>query len=212
MTPFKRTGILIGIIFAAGLYAFLNRPLPPPPGDSPLIKIDDQGQSLAIWSGPWSCVYDTRTGLLWEVKTDTEDIHHSTWTFSWFLSGRGTENQGDCYFEAKRCDTTDLLTRVNQKKLCGSGDWRLPTSAELLSLVSQDVLPGEALIDKDFFPQVQRGDYWTSEAEQELAPIYRHLGTGALVVNFSDGTANSLPYRNAAFVMLVSDTYKISKK
>lgn len=203
--------IFIIIVFTVWTYANLNSPLPPTPSESSFVKIDENGSALSIWSGPWRCVYDTRTGLLWEVKTDMEDIYHAAWTFSWFLNDRGVENNGDCYFEASRCDTADLLERVNHQKLCGKNAWRLPTSDELLSLINRDVPPGEALIDKDFFPHVQRGDYWTRESEQELTSIFQHLGSGARVVNFTDGAVNVLPYRNAAFVMLVNDAPNLKK-
>lgn len=193
------------LIISGLIYAGFNQPAPPTRADAPFIKISAHGEPLDIWAGPWSCIYDPGKGLLWEVKTDAEDIHHTSWTFSWFNKNLGAENSGDCYFEAKRCDTEDLLRRANKKRLCGSDGWRLPTANELSSLVNHAAQPGEAVIDGDFFPHMQRGDYWTRDHGQELAAIYQHLGSGALAVNFIDGSITALPYRNAAFVILVSD-------
>lgn len=199
------------LIIGALVYAMLNQPAPLIPADAPFVKISAQGEPLDIWSGPWSCVYDQRSGLLWEVKTDAEDIHHSSWTFSWFNENLGVENFGDCYFETARCDTEDLLRRVNQTKLCGMDGWRLPTASELSSLVTHTALPGDATIDADFFPHIQRGDYWTIDHGKKLLSIYQHLGTGARAVNFIDGSVTALPYRNAAFVMLVNDNADLAR-
>lgn len=201
----KRTLILSvllgGILLFAGLQSF--QPKAPP--DTRYIKINMQGEKLSSWSGPWSCVFDSKTGLLWEVKTDDESIHDGYWTYSWFDGSEGVSNQGDCYFEQTRCDTLDLIKRANQEKTCGIDTWRLPTSKELLSLVKRRTNPGAPKIAKDFFPQTKRGDYWTSDKQQKLSGAYQHLGKGALVINFIGGTVMKLPYRNAAFVRLVSD-------
>lgn len=199
------------LIMGALLYAIFNQPAPPTPIDAPLVKISARGEPLDIWSGPWNCVYDKRSGLLWEVKTDAEDIHHTSWTFSWFNENLGVENSGDCYFETTRCDTADLLRRANKKKLCGNDSWRLPTANELSALVTHTAQPGEAVIESDFFPHIQRGDYWTIDHGKKLLPIYGHLGTGALTVNFIDGSVTALPYRNAAFVILVSDNTHLTR-
>lgn len=207
----KRLFIFLFLIVSALVYATLNQPTPPTQGDAIYTKIGAQGEQLDIWGGPWSCVYDQNTGLLWEVKTDGEDIHHTSWTFSWFNAGLGSENNGDCYFEKARCDTDDLLRRINEKKLCGVDGWRLPRTSELLSLVDFTAPPGDAVIDADFFPHTQRGDYWTSDNQKKLSSIYAHLGTGAHAVNFIDGTVTGLPYRNAAFVMLVNDSAAFPK-
>lgn len=201
----KRLFGFVLLIISALLYATFNQPALPTQADTPFIKINAQGEPLDIWSGPWGCVYDQRSGLLWEIKTDAEDIHHASWTFSWFNANQGVENSGDCYFETARCDTDDLLRRVNQKRMCGREGWRLPTADELSSLVTHTAPPGDAMIDNDFFPHVQRGDYWTINHKHTLSSIYGHLGTGALAVNFNDGSVTALPYRNAAFIMLVND-------
>ena len=56
--------LLGGIFLFAGLQSF--QPKAPP--DTRYIKINMQGEKLSSWSGPWSCVFDSKTGLLWEVK------------------------------------------------------------------------------------------------------------------------------------------------
>ena len=208
----KRLFVFTLLIVGALFYARFNQPQLPAQHESSFIKVSAQGEPMDIWSGPWSCVYDKNSGLLWEIKTDAEDIHHTSWTFSWFNEGIGVDNSGDCYFEAARCDAEDLLRRVNQKKLCGVDGWRLPTADELVSLVSVTAPPGDALIDSDFFPYTQRGDYWTKDRDKALASVYEHLGNGALAVSFVDGTITALPYRNAAFVMLVNDSATLLQK
>ncbi|WDE12474.1 DUF1566 domain-containing protein [Thalassomonas haliotis] len=166
-------------------------------------KLTAQGQALAPWAGPWSCVLDKKSGLIWEVKTDNESIHDGYWSYSWFDGRAGQANRGDCYFESERCDTLDLIRRANRERQCGVANWRLPTAAELQSLLYLQGKPGDALIDKGFFPQTKHGDYWSGESQQALTSSFRHLGYGALAVNFGTGETTALPYRNAAFVRLV---------
>jgi hypothetical protein len=172
-----------------------------------LIKITPKGEAISAWSGPWACVFDKRTGLLWEVKTDDETIHDGYWSYSWSDGRKGTANRGDCYFEKGGCDTLDLIRRVNREKTCGVAGWRLPAQGELLSLVETNIRPGEPTIAKDFFPHTRRGDYWTKEWGQSLDGAFQHLGEGASAVDFVDGSAIKLPYRNAAFVRLVNDQF-----
>ena len=162
---------------------------------------------MSPWSGPWTCVYDTKTQLLWETKTDNESIHDGYWTYSWNDGARGVKNKGDCYFEKERCDTLDLIDRVKIEKTCGLDNWRLPSSKELLSLVSRETKPGEPLIAKDFFPQTKRGDYWTKDSQQRLTGTFKYLKEGALAVDFVNGNLTKLPYRNASFVRLVNTGY-----
>lgn len=167
-------------------------------------KVGSNGKIMGAWQGPWACVHDSATGLLWEVKSDSESIHDGYWTYSWFDGNEGVANWGDCYFEKDRCDVSDLIRRANQEKTCGREDWRLPTGSELMSLVSHDARPGEPRIDKGFFPHTKKGDYWTIDSGKPLTGTFAHLKTGADAVNFGDARLVTLPYRNAAFVRLVS--------
>ncbi|MCG8668461.1 MAG: DUF1566 domain-containing protein [Pseudomonadales bacterium] len=206
----KRLLIVIGIVGVLLGYAALN-PFAPgtPPTNIRWIKIDNQGNQLKAWDGPWACVYDKSTKLLWEVKTDMETIHDGYWSYSWFNGDLGAANKGDCYFEEERCDTNDLIRRTNQQLLCGLDQWRLPSEKELMSLVYHKGKPGDPTIAKDYFPQTKRGDYWTSASQQPLKGAFKHLGTGATAINFIRGTKANIPYRNAAFVRLVHSGFEL---
>ncbi|MFC6632985.1 DUF1566 domain-containing protein [Microbulbifer taiwanensis] len=189
------------ILVAAALYSAPQQ-VPQP---HHLTKIDGSGKALSAWSGPWSCVCDDRTQLLWEVKTDDEGIHDGYWTYSWYQYEQGVANSGDCYFEKARCDTEDLIRHTNRQKLCGAENWRLPTTDELQSLVIADPIPGHPAVDTDYFPRTKRGDYWTSDGNQPLQGVYQYLKRGSRAINFINGDAVTIPYRNAAFVRLVAD-------
>lgn len=196
-------GVVISLCLIGG-YGFFHLPKTPEPIPSKWIKIDSDGASVQPWAGPWSCVLDTSTGLLWEIKTDDEGVHDADGTYSWSQDGVGESNQGDCYFDADRCDTADLVQQSNMEQLCGQANWRLPTVQELSSLIQEPTSPGEPAIDSYFFPLTKHGDYWTSASNQTLTGVYRHLNKGAVAINFSEGKEIIIPYRNAAFVMLVS--------
>jgi len=167
-------------------------------------KVDMQGLAVSSWQGPWSCVLDTRTGLIWENKTDDEGIHDGNWTYSWFLNNQGTANNGDCYFENSRCDTEDLIRRMNSEATCGKTAWRLPSTQELLTLVDNQAMVGEAKIANDFFPHTRAGVYWTSNHGQELEQSMHLNGFGANVVNFASGATLTKPYSTAPFLRLVA--------
>lgn len=169
-------------------------------------KLNKVGEALSPWQGPWSCVVDSKTGLIWENKTDDESIHDGLWSYSWYQDKKGVENAGDCYFEPNRCDTSDLIKRMNQEKTCGISTWRLPTEKELKSLVFEFPKTGEAKIANEFFPNTKRGDYWTSTSDVQLKGVFAHLKQGAVAIDFIEGKPRTIPYRNAAFVRLVSDT------
>lgn len=200
----KRMLVLLGLVLAVLFIAWRKPFLVEPPTASRFVKIDRNGKPLSPWAGPWQCVCDQQTGLLWEVKNDDEGIHDGYWTYSWYDGEKGVENSGDCYFEKDRCDSADLIRRANIEQTCSADNWRLPNVKELNSLVYQDTKPGQPKIDKNFFPQTKHGDYWTSEAEQPLSGVFKFLYKGATAVSFIEGKEIQLPYRNAAFVRLVT--------
>lgn len=201
-----KTRFLVSLFFISGLlYIGAIATFPTPPADPHWQKISAQGQPLSPWQGPWACIFDRRQQLYWETKTDDESIHDGNWTYSWFQDAVGTENHGDCYFEDNRCDTDDLIRRTNQQQLCGQTKWRLPTQVELLALKQTQDRPGKIALATDYFIHIKHGDYWTSSHQQPLSGIFRHLKHGAVAVNMTHVTPLTLPYRNAAFVILVSE-------
>ena len=67
--------VLLSVLLMAA-YAFWAMPAEPLAAtDSRYQKIDNQGQTLAAWAGPWSCVLDHKTGLIWEVKAPPKSAY-----------------------------------------------------------------------------------------------------------------------------------------
>lgn len=86
------------------------------------------------------CILDTKTNLMWEVKTRDKSLHDKNWTYSWYEPDTtknggyaGTQNRGYC--KMSRCDTYSYVNAVNINGWCGSTKWRLPTNDELKDLV-----------------------------------------------------------------------------
>ena len=140
-------------------------------------KLDNVGTPLAdqqsdYATNPWSCVSDSVTGLVWEVKTDDEGLQDRDWTYSWYNSG------GSCVDELS-CDTEQYVAAVNAAGLCGFSNWRLPTPVELMSLLVFNPVPFAELtfplppsIDLNFFPNTLRADYWTSVSTATVSSVH----------------------------------------
>ena len=169
--------------------------------DAELSKLDIAGAPLAPTAGPWACVHDAGTGLTWEVKTGDEGVHHGGWTFTWRDPSWPRQAQGTCppaLFDS--CDTAQLVARTNRERLCGYDDWRLPTAAELETLLDLRVpKPGPRVIGC-YFPYTQRGSYWTSDRAE---PVGRQRGRGYASIDFATGTSRGLLFNRSLYVRLV---------
>jgi Protein of unknown function (DUF1566)/Repeat of unknown function (DUF5648) len=96
-----------------------------------------------------SCLKDEVTGLIWEGKEATGNrAGNLLYT-----------NQGG----GAATDASGYLAAMNASRLCGFGDWRLPTRQELLTIVDYH-RPDGPMIIRDWFVNTERAHYWSSDA------------------------------------------------
>ncbi len=137
------------------------------------VKTADRFERLDIAAGntadseTWSCVADTQTALVWEVKTIDGGVRDTTHSYSWFDpdldSQAGVADGGRCSGGVK-CDTHHYQVSLNQQRLCGFDDWRLPTREELKTLIKMKAKKSSATIDENFFPGAAASWYWTASS------------------------------------------------
>jgi len=158
------------------------------------------------------CVIDNVTGLVWEVKSaDASSLRAHNNTYSWYDSSRvyaaddiGLANGGTCSVLAS-CDTEAYIAAINQTVMCGYSDWRLPSRAELQSIVdySQDE-PGP-MIDSNYFPNTHNTDavyglhrdwYWSSQTAAGYAKY-------AWAVSFNTGGDTQMAKHTPQLIRLV---------
>ena len=133
------------------------------------IKLDNHGNPLNKLSSDqiWSCVFDKQTGFTWEIKSKDGETQNPQQTYSWYAPTpnenggfAGYENKGQCVLS--RCNTQAYIDTINQKKLCGSSRWRLPTREELRSIVDYQIKYPGPTIDRAYFPNSLNQFYWSS--------------------------------------------------
>ncbi|WP_395789560.1 DUF1566 domain-containing protein [Aquimonas sp.] len=172
----------------AWLLALLSACAPTPPSapDSPFVKIAANGEHLDLQQGPWACVLDRRSGLIWENKSDNETQHFAAATYSWYDAERslGHRRLGTCHADKEQypCDTSDLIEASRSKRLCGRTDWRLPRTTELVALLDPDSAAGDPRIATALFPFTQWAPYWTQDGRRDA---YGDLQIAA--IHFGEG-------------------------
>jgi hypothetical protein len=132
-----------------------------------LIKVSNSGKLLENNSSQWNCVFDDKTELIWEVKTDKQGLQNKNNTYTWFEDESGEQNgkySNSCDW-GSNCNSKKYIIELNKTGLCNSSNWRLPTEKELSSLLFySDYNP---LINTDYFPNTQAKYYWSSTSHNK---------------------------------------------
>ena len=176
-------------------------------------KVSADGSYLGFDAKIWACVLDKVTGLMWEVKnTDKtpDNLHHVADQFTWYNSNPRVNggdignwnHQGDsCYGYTSGkprtyCHIEQFASRVNKQGLCGFNDWRVPSRAELTSLIHFGQF--QPAIEKSYFPHTLSTFYWVTDPVP-ARPIE------AWSVDFEFGTTSPLRKTDLRPVRLVRD-------
>ena len=97
-------------------------------------------------------ITDNQTGLMWEKKDDGGGLHDKDDTYTWADAMGEFISQVNGYSDSGRAQTG----------LGGHSDWRMPTSAELQTILLEPfVCVTVPCIDSTFGPTVD-GFYWSS--------------------------------------------------
>ena len=166
----------------------------PNTGNFNLVKMDKWGNELNSSATSWSCIKDKVTGLMWEVKKDTnrtfgdDGLRDLDDKFSYYDStnvvngandfGDKNTDGTDCLFAIDgsnyNCNTEDFFISLNSQpageNFCGRTDWRLPTLTEIIQLVDFN----------EFYPKLSVSyftgtnningayeTYWTANQEED---------------------------------------------
>ena len=138
----------------------------------------------------WSCVFDNRTGLLWEVKTNDGSVHDKDNKYRWggkTAQGKNNSNRKGKYYD----DWDQLVNGTNRQRLCGFSDWRVPAIYELVTITNKKSY--NPAIDDDYFPNSGSNWYWSSSPNAINS-------NEAWFISFSNGSDNTY-YRDSKYLV-----------
>jgi hypothetical protein len=143
-------------------------------------------------------VTDRQTGLTWEQKDDLGGIHDKDNFYSWATSGTTPNGTAFTTFLGTLNNGTSSDGTAISGCFAGHCDWRLPTSAELQTIVDLSAPgcgSGSPCIYAELGPTVAL-NYWSSTT-------YASNPSYAWVVGFLDGSPGATSKTNGNFVRAV---------
>lgn len=158
--------------------------------ENALTKLDAQGKDLPVYASAWACVKDNATGLMWEEKTSDKGLRDQAWTYTWYDTdavnnggqigyqdrhdvAKDIEQGSSCGKTLSQCNTALYVQNVNQQGgICGFSDWKLPTKAQLETLVTQQANESKTeqtqRINTRYFANLPSNTwYWSSSTSQQ---------------------------------------------
>jgi hypothetical protein len=105
-------------------------------------KLGDDGSTLPADADVWSCLLDTRTGLIWEVKTDDGGLRDKDWRYR-YNGSAGLSPAGTDYpcVGVSACNPMSYIEALNAYGVCGKRDWHLPTASDMAGIAEPHNAP-----------------------------------------------------------------------
>jgi hypothetical protein len=97
-------------------------------------------------------VTDKNTGLMWQKEDDGN-------SYNWYVAAG--------VHDAKYNPTTKSV--CGELTLAGYSAWRLPSNAELMSIVDSSIQEPGPTIDAAYFPGTKSSVYWSSSTQEAAA-------------------------------------------
>lgn len=183
-------------------------------------KLGINGNDLPASATTWFCVRDNVTGLVWEIKQGgnnvigDEGLHDADDRYSWYNTNPETNGGADGHADAggaicggyaldsslTYCNTQAYVVRVNNMRLCGAMDWRMPNKKELFGLVNFNRI--EPSIDMHYFPYTKSGVYFSSSPYAFDTLRYTD-SYSAWFISFRDGSSSYVYRSKSGYVRLV---------
>jgi len=126
-------------------------------------------------------VSDVATGLTWEKKDDLGGIHDKDDLYAWSTTGTAPDGAAFTGFLAALNNGSSADGTTIGGCFAGHCDWRLPTSAELQTILLEPSPCGTSPCIDPIFGATQAGDYWSTTSSMDSIP------DGAWIVYFDDG-------------------------
>ena len=152
-------------------------------------KLDESGNMLSDSAESWAMVKDNETGLIWEKKTNKDDVsnyvnpHDADNVYAWYDSNPQT-NGGVAGPYNNGKNTELFIAELNSAEFGGFDDWRMPSKLELKTIAMYGPHSPGAAINEDFFPNSQYGTYEYYWTKNNYAVDTRY----AWYVYFKDGS------------------------
>jgi len=145
-----------------------------------LTKIDMQGNDLPEEAEIWRCLRDNVTGLIWEVKSNQNDVPKLQYAFEYYWYDT---DDGDVFTGSKPqpgscggidCNTEAYVVAINALNLCGINTWHIPTVHELHSVIdygysldSEPYMRGLSINSFKQWSKYFNGTFWSSSYHME---------------------------------------------
>jgi hypothetical protein len=141
-------------------------------------------------------VLDVETGLQWEQKDDLGGIHDKDNLYQWSATGTAPDGGAFITFLATLNNGTSGDGTTISGCFAGHCDWRLPTSAELQTILLEPFLCGTQPCIDPIFGSTQSSVYWSSTTDQGN-PVF------AWYVSFGAGSVSAFGKSNSYYVRAV---------